>query len=199
MFRAGAWGGQVDLVAPLQGAGFLQAKPSFISIHNSQVLAGKYARAHLTVFLLQVKEVDKGQECGLGLDVKFEVLPVSLVIVGLVIFARFFSLTLLPERHYGSGCAQQPVANHRGSVGGKAMRRCIECCRTSYATPAYLLRHASVLVGAVHKQHCNHYHAVPSPSSSNHKMSKAAQMALAFTAVLLIFFAPTPPPRRLFT
>ena len=25
---------------------------------------------------MQVKEVDKGQECGLGLDVKFEILPV---------------------------------------------------------------------------------------------------------------------------
>ncbi len=34
-------------------------------------------RAHFTVFPWQVKEVEKGQECGLGLDVKFEVLPVS--------------------------------------------------------------------------------------------------------------------------
>lgn len=36
-----------------------------------------HGRAHLTGFPWQVKEVEKGQECGLGLDVKFEVLPVS--------------------------------------------------------------------------------------------------------------------------
>ena len=33
----------------------------------------------LGVHLLQVKEIEKGQEGGLGLDVKFEVLPVRSV------------------------------------------------------------------------------------------------------------------------
>ncbi len=78
--HAGAWGGQADVAAPLQGAGVLHAGES---VYFILLLIVKFCReithgrALLTVFPRQVKEVEKGQECGLGLDVKFEVLPVS--------------------------------------------------------------------------------------------------------------------------
>jgi hypothetical protein len=59
-----------------------EAKLTSLRHFKEQVVFPRFLLAWVNVFrpldgrLYQVKEVEKGQECGLGLDVKFEVLAV---------------------------------------------------------------------------------------------------------------------------